>query len=144
MPTIILPVENDEIRITAILGVMGDGSDMHAYEGIVDTGAQMTGITRTAAERLGVHAVGQEYVVGIEGKPTLVPVFRIMIGIGVPATEVGGQGEFVSEGIHVSGGPLKVMLLEDWNDDSADVLLGMDMLASFHITMFGGRCILSN
>ena len=54
MPTIILPVENNEIRLHAQVGVLGDESDLHTYEGIVDTGAQMTGITRTVVEQLGV------------------------------------------------------------------------------------------
>lgn len=144
MPTIILPVENNEIRLHAQVGVLGDESDLHTYEGIVDTGAQMTGITRTVVEQLGVSDVGVERVVGIEGQSALAPVFRIMIGIGVPTSQVGPEGEFVSEDIYISGGPLRVMLLENWSDESADVLLGMDMLVGFHITMFGGRFILSN
>lgn len=144
MPTIVLPVEDNEIRLHAQLGVLGDSSDLRTYEGIVDTGAQMTGITQRIVDELKVSSVGMEPVVGIEGQPKLAPIFRIMIGIGVPTPQVGPEGDHLSDDIYVSGGALKVMLLEDWKDEFADVLLGMDMLVGFHITMFSGQFILSN
>lgn len=143
MPTIILPVTNNEVRLRAELGAIG-GSELHSYQGIVDTGAQMTGITPKVVEELGLESVGVEPVVGIEGRPSMAPIYRIVIGIGVFAPPLNADGEPTDEDVYISGSALKVMLLENWNDITADVLLGMDMLVDFHITMVSGRFILSN
>ena len=103
------------------------------YGALLDTGAQTTMISPRVVEEEGLEAIGLGSIVPVSGKPITTQKYRIPLSIPV------GRGTEV----FVSGMELEVLLLP-FQPDNFDILLGMDLLAAFHFTMYGGNLILSN
>ena len=106
------------------------------FEALVDTGAQRTFISSSVAEQLGATPIDIASFVPANGESQETEVFRLQISIPYPQ-----DGE--SSMTFMTGGEFSVMLLP-FRPHNFDVLLGMDFLSRFHISMFGGRIVLSN
>ena len=70
--------------------------------------------------------------------PVRTPTYKMVVGIPImEAVDYGGTRTYVR------GESLQVELMPD-QEDGTDIILGMDLLQHFHITMHGSQCIISN
>lgn len=152
MPTFVTQVIDNEIRLIVQLSSEEAQPEPRSYWAVVDTGAQRTGITQRVVDDMGIHSFGTTMVQGIDGQPKPSPLYRLTVNvpITIPATRVFTDVPPDATVNFASGGMADVMLLSDWKDAPvvderrADVLLGMDLLMHFHITMLGETFVLSN
>lgn len=139
MPTFVKHVENNRVLIQVLATVEPDGSEMeNRFAALVDTGATITAVTSRLADQVGATPVGRRSFIPASGEPVETNLFGLHLSIPVDTP--------IDEGnVHTFavGGPLVVMELP-YQPPDYDVLLGMDVLANFHITMHGGSFIMSN
>ena len=132
MPTFSQPVENGQILILASL--LDDAEETTgSYTSLLDTGAQSTMISPKVVKEADLKAIGYSEIVPVTGGPIRTENYRI--GLSIPI--IRGSNTFIS------GMRLEVALLP-FQPDNFDILLGMDFLMSFHLTMYGGAFIISN
>ena len=139
MPTFVKHVENNRVLIQVLATVEADSSELgHRFMALVDTGATVTAVTSRLAAQIGVAPVGRSAFVPASGEPVETNLFGLHLSIPVDTPTDEGQ-------VHTfaAGGALVVMELP-YQPPDYDVLLGMDVLANFHITMHGGVFIMSN
>jgi len=131
MPTFGQNITNNQIIISA--GVSNPGlKPGQTYSAIVDTGAQMTMASAQAIEEIGLKPVGHMRVMGITGPDTVIK-YKASVDIPVSVN---------NNSVLASGRDLEVVAMpQDLGE--FDVLLGMDFLLAFHITMHGNIFILS-
>ena len=138
MPTFVKPVENNRVLIQVAAAVEADGSELdHRFMALVDTGATVTAVTSRLAQQVGVAPVGRSSFVPASGEPVETNLFGLHLSI--PVDTPTGEGDVHTFAV---GGPLVVMELP-YQPPDYDVLLGMDVLSNFHITMHGGVFIMS-
>ena len=108
----------------------------------MDTGAQMTSVTQRVVEKLDLLSDGWTSVLGIHGTMD-VPTYTVDLGFGIVFPEKDLEGEVVPSSYSriLRGAPVSLMNIEPSN---FDILLGMDLLHHFHLTIFGDKFILSN
>ena len=147
MATFSNKVEDNRIILTVWVAFSGDSRDlMHVkpYYALLDTGSQGTMISQKVVKEVELIGNGVTPVSGIDGKETLTNKYRVRIDIPI-ASEVrlpGGQ-TFMDNALR--GMDMDVALfLPSFKPESYDVLLGMDFLSAFHLTMWNGAYILSN
>lgn len=139
MPTIHQQVVNNQIIVVVALSV-GPGEARYSFNALLDTGAQITIISPNVVERLGLVPIGETDVTVASGQT--VPAFQYHAWVDIPiqytqAVPQAGQGSFfMGKELLVAGLP--------YNPRGYDVLLGMDLLGIFHITIYGNTIILSN
>ena len=104
------------------------------YKALLDTGAQSTMISQKVVDQTGLVAVGIVEISGVSGEVLEAEKFRAGIGIPIPAGETA---------TFMAGRELEVSLLP-FQPENFDILLGMDFLEVFHLTMHKGLFILSN
>ncbi len=126
MPTFNVEIVDDRIMVEATLSVPPDGPKSDPFTALVDTGAQATMISEKVANALGAASVGRRNIVSLGGEPVESPVYRLRISVGSSTS-----------GTFSAWKELYVQLLPA-DPPNFDVLLGMDILASFHITMHDG------
>ncbi len=129
MPTFQKPIENGQILLAVSVG---DGDSGKSYRALLDTGAQSTMISPKVVKEAGLKAIGYANIVPVTGEPTRTPRYRIDLSI--PITQ--GSATLLS------GSELEVAQLP-FQPGNFDILLGMDFLMNFHLTMYGGSFILS-
>lgn len=81
-------------------------------------------------------------MVPASGQPINVPKFHVRIDIPI-ATNVQLKGEWQHRSAYLQGKNMDVFQLP-FQPSNYDVLLGMDFISPFHITLSGGRFILCN
>ena len=91
-------------------------------------------ISQKVVDQTGLVAVGIVEISGVSGEVLEAEKFRAGIGIPIPADETAD---------YVAGRELEVSLLP-FQPENFDILLGMDFLEVFHLTMHKGLFILSN
>ena len=139
MPTFVKPVENNRVLIQVLAAVEPDGSEVdHRFMALVDTGAMITAVTSRLVGQIGATPVGRRSFVPASGKPVDANLFGLHLAI--PVDTPTGEGDVHTFAV---GAALVVMELP-YQPPDYDVLLGMDVLANFHITMHGGAFIMSN
>ena len=77
------------------------------------------------------------------GETVLVDRYRMMVAIPITTIQQIDDKNIEKE-TYSRGGELAVLHLDNADSSGYDVLLGMDLLNKFHITMYGGHFILSN
>lgn len=75
--------------------------------------------------------------------PAQTSIHELRIVIPTEFEQVGLDGS-VSDELYFYWGVVNVMILSHEVGEGIDVLLGMDMLADFHMTMHKGRVIISS
>ena len=140
MPTFEIHTKDDQVLLKVNVSVPPSADstvvDSGMFDALVDTGAQRTFISSNVAEQLGTTPIDIASFVPANGESEETEVFRLHISIPYPQ-----DGE--SSLTFMTGGEFSVMLLP-FRPHNFDVLLGMDFLSRFHISMFGGRIVLSN
>ena len=111
------------------------------FDALVDTGATVTGISPRVVGRLDLEPHSWGEVQGISG-PAEVDVCRVNIQL--PISEgVVKEGQ-VSVLTTTRGNEAMDVSVLDLGPDGPDVLLGMDFLRDFHLTVYRDLFIISN
>lgn len=140
MPSFMGRIEGGRIVLNVVVGPPGmvdPTEDFGGFKALLDTGATKSGISVRLIEQLGLKNNGEWVdMVGVHG-PASVPLYNVSLAI--PISENPNQTHF--KGDH----SLEVAELAlDTDKAGFDVLLGMDFLASFHLTIYGQIFILSS
>ena len=111
-----------------------DPDPSHIARALLDTGATDSGITPAIAERLQLESTEWGRIIGVHG-PEDVPLYQVKLVL--PISE-GGT-------VFLRGQPsLEVSEFAMLESQSFDVILGMDFLHPFHLTLYQDSFILSN
>ena len=130
-------INGGRILLQVAIGPPGEVPPPNLYTGLLDTGATKSGITSRVVEILGLESDGEwASVVGVHG-PQDVPTYRVALVL--PISE-GPDGLYIKGSRSLEVSELSV------NPDlmGFDVLLGMDFLHPFHLTVYRDNFILSN
>ncbi len=98
----------------------------------------MTGVTSRLVAEIGSVPVGRGAIVPASGDP--VETTRFGMHLSIPVDQRSGDGEYRTFAV----GRSVVAFELPFQPSEFDVLLGMDVLGDFHITMQGGLFIMSN
>lgn len=99
-------------------------------------------VSQGIIDQLNPPILGYGTVQGVTG-PAHSPIYELRIVIPTEVERIGPDGS-VSDGYYFYSGVVHVMVLTHEVGENIDVLLGMDMLANFHITMYKGLVIISS
>ncbi len=144
MPTFGTQVADNQVMLVVAVSVPSPGDDApkHTFRALVDTGAQSTLVTARVVRQLDAASVGMGAFMSANGQTELTDVFRLHISIPIAeAFPAPDGGETVAT--FARGRDLQTMLMP-FDPPGYDVLLGMDILSHFHITMCQGLFVLSN
>ena len=139
MPTFEQPVVNNQIIIDVALS-LGTEAARYSFRALLDTGAQITAISPNVVQSLGLTPIGTIGLTVASGQTVPTFEYRAWVDIPVQYDQVAPTDRASS---FFSGKELSVAGL-GYNPDGYDVLLGMDLLGMFHLTIYGNRIILSN
>lgn len=120
------------------VSIPGTPGSQQAFSALLDTGAQSTLISHRVVQSLNAQSVGVGTFLPANGKPQLAHQYRLRIDIPVGYPTQGGQ----STSTFATGFVLDVLTLP-FQPPNFDVLLGMDMVAHYHITMYNGMVVFS-
>ena len=138
-------IENGQIIFKTWLSLPGRAVDLsspNSFSALLDTGAQLTSISANVATRLGLVSTGAVTITPVTGQPIALPKYRVRIDIPIGGTVALPGGGTASQPV-LSGKEIDVAELP-YQPNNYDVLLGMDFLFGYHLTVFGGQFILSN
>ena len=136
MPTFDQQVVDNQIIIDVALSE--PGGEQLAFKALVDTGAQATSVSPRVIEALGLVPTGPVSLIVASGESIASHKYRarVDIPIGYNLTAGGSTNFFYGDELTVVGLP--------HDPDGHDVLLGMDLIGIFHITIYRNSIILSN
>ena len=140
MPTFVTSIQNRQIIIEAwaSAGPPSDENPPQISDALVDTGAQLSMVSPGVVSGLDLDAAGVMLVAGVNGKAEETDFYIMRISVPVQA----GPSESGKRHIHFAGVDLKVGVFPPaWKGQ--DILLGMDFLTRFHITMHRDTVIFS-
>ena len=114
-----------------------------SFRALLDTGATITSVSPKVVETLGLAPVSWHPVTGVHGT---IDTATCAINITVPITEMVPDPDdkttqalqTFSRGAHLEVAALKI------EPETFDVLLGMDLLEDFHLTVHADQFILSS
>ncbi|MCY4287100.1 MAG: retroviral-like aspartic protease family protein [Aestuariivita sp.] len=138
MPTFAKQITNNQIVIGAMVAHADSKLPGDEYSAIVDTGSQKTMVSSKVIEDISLPQAGHTGIKGVTGVVEYVPKYKARVDIPV----IVGSDNTGSQMIMASGDKIEVVaMLQDLG--KFDVLLGMDFLTRFHITMHQNAFILS-
>lgn len=136
MPSFIGRIDGGQILLNVIVGPSGTPPG-DAVIALVDTGATLSGVTPGLVERLGLENTGEWISLGgVHGSQD---VATYEVAVGLPISDSPGQPAFIRGDIS-----LKVAELALPESSRFEVILGMDFLQPFHLTVYRDLFILSN
>lgn len=138
MPSFEQLIENNEIIIFVDVSI-ASGKPTRQYKALLDTGAQLTAIAPRVARDLNIVPIGPWKIMVASGQ--VVNTVRYQARMDIPIDiNVASPSKVES---FLFGSELIVGLLP-YQPTDYDVILGMDFISLFHITMFRNRIIISN
>ena len=144
MPTLAVPIQDGQIIVHTVLRVPASGplpgagsAPAAAHRALMDTGAQRTGISPSVISDLGLVQIDTGRMLTATGGIEDVPIYVVQIA--VPATPEGTDSEGTFP-IYYKTLPVSGLPFQPWN---FDVLLGMDVLSVYHITLGRGQALVS-
>lgn len=144
MPTFVGTIKNRQPLLNAVATILHQGEQVNPtiFAALMDTGSQATLISPAVVEKLKPIPIGISGFVSANGQSVGANKYRI--GIGIPITTISNKtSDAATENTVVSGANLDVLELP-YQPPNYDILLGVDFLNNFHITLFGNQFILSN
>ena len=142
MPTFTAKIRNNQIIVTSAVSVAEQpDSPKREYQSILDTGAQVTMISSRVVRDLGLSHLGERIIMTVSGEVTIAKRHLVRLDIPVQNVRTMPDGKVHRE-TYFRGEILEVLLLPFQPEDH-DVLLGMDFLAAFHMTVAAGQVIMS-
>ena len=138
MPTFSVPITNNEIRLAVnVAKDPAERDEGFSWTALLDTGATCTFVTSRVVERLALLSISVGSFIPANGEAVETDVFRVAVGVPI------ALGNEPTDPTFSTGKIVEVMLLpflpEGW-----DVLFGMDLISSYHITLHGGLFVCSN
>lgn len=144
MPTFRGKIVDRQILLTAHVAMSSgnshQGADAVPFRALLDTGATITSVSRQVVNILRLAPDSWRPVTGVHGTVTT-PTYSINIAVPITEPVSGPDGE--RPHTFSRGANLEVALLKI-QPETFDVLLGMDLLESFHLTIYADQFILSN
>ncbi len=109
----------------------------HGFKALIDTGATISAISSHVVQTVGLTSNEWEDITGVHGIQST-PIYRVALRLGI-------LGHTDQTPFHKEMPMLRVAeLAMDSRVTGYDVLLGMDFLKLFHLTLYNDRFILSN
>ena len=143
MATFVGVISDRQIILRAWVRIAGASGLSHiSYPALLDTGAQGTMISRKVVQEVGLQQIGHTSIIPVSGESLITEKYRIRLDIPIESRILESDGSVVNEAI-LRGMDMDVALLP-YDPSNYDVLLGMDLLHGFHLTMHGDTYILSN
>ena len=142
MATFVGDIKDRQIILVAAVSVPGYEENQIRCNALMDTGAQVTMISKKVIDEVGLQAIGHMSIVPVTGAPSRTKKYRARIDIPIDGYSVLQGGAILQHSV-LGGMDLQVGELP-YEPANHAVLLGMDFLSSFHITMYGNNYILSN
>ena len=143
MPTFTGQVQNNQIILVSVISISDDPNPARRpYQALLDTGAQGTLISEKVAREVELTPIGDSTITPVSGQPILTNKYRVRIDIPI-ATEIrllGGRRQphnvYMGDDIDVAELP--------YQPENYDVLLGLNFIKKFHLTLYLDQFILSN
>lgn len=143
MPTLAVPAEDSRILLPVAVAVpRARVSERRTCRALVDTGAQFSMVSASVVEARRAASTGTGKFMAANGQTQRTPAFDVHIAVPVAVTARAADGS-TSRTVFTGGRILRVLQLPVEPVDF-DVLLGMDLLTHFHISMYDGTFVLSN
>ncbi|MXW96324.1 MAG: hypothetical protein F4110_07255 [Acidimicrobiaceae bacterium] len=129
MPTLEVPFVDGLIVLNVAIAPRGREEPERGFRAILDTGTQLTAISPRVVAAIKPDAVGEIQLRVADGSERWADQYwiRIRVPLGLSATAEAPAYDTVATQIPTS--------LE-----GCDVLLGMDIISKWHVTLSGGRC----
>lgn len=138
MPSFMDSISGRQILLNVIVGPPGTPADgTEAVKALVDTGATISGVVPGLVERLGLENTGEWITLGGAHGPKDVATYEISLGL--PIADHPGAPAFIR-----GATAIRVAELELSDSAGFEVVLGMDFLQPFHLTIHRDTFILSN
>lgn len=146
MPTLYGKFENNQIVHDAIIGTPREEVDGtlttsfgKMYKALLDTGAQGTLISSKVINELELVSIGPASLTPATGKP--VPSEKYQVRVAIPVVTYSPGGEQI-EDLYSRGLDMSVVRLP-YQPQNYDVLIGMDFISQFHMTIHLDNYIIS-
>jgi predicted aspartyl protease len=143
MATFVGTIQNGQPLLKAVATILPN--DQQAKSGgfvaLIDTGSQGTLVSPEVVTKLNPIPIGISGFTVANGQSVDANKYRI--GIAIPIERITQSSNIINRDIVISGLNLDVLELP-YRPPNYDILLGMDFLQGFHITLFGNQFILSN
>ena len=144
MPTFAGFVKDRQIIFITVASVSGEpAAEGRAYHSLLDTGAQTTCISEKVAAELGLVPIGTADIVPANGELIRTPKYRIRLDVPIEGGVVKDEGGEEVPETTLRGLDVDVAQLP-YQPHGYDIILGLDFLYGFHVTMFRGTYILSS
>lgn len=133
--------ENQIILIASIAVSQANVGSRRSYRALLDTGAQLTMVSDRVVQEVGLQAIGNTQIVPVTGDSVVTEKYRVRVDIPINTPVTSAEGNVTLERT-LRGMDMEVARLP-YEPRNHDVLLGMDFLQGFHLTIYGGMYILS-
>ena len=136
MPCFTAEISNNQICFNCSAHKPGEDESGagHSFIGLLDTGAQKTGITQKVVDAVGLSPVSWGSVTGVSGVVET-PIYLLDIGIAVSEHSRHTDGSII-ESVFGKGFRSRQVSLLDFGENSAfDILIGMDVITECHLTI---------
>ncbi len=141
MATFSIPIQNKQILFSVCVRIDANHIPKY-YQALFDTGAQLTMISARVVKDIGLQPIGAIDITPVSGKPIKTEEYMVRLDIPIKQNVILSGGEIGSRD-NLLGKDVNVAKLP-YNPVNYDVLIGMDFITLFHITMYNNQFILSN
>ena len=142
MPALIADITDDKIIVTSAVSAADHQETLkNKYRSLLDTGSQATMISQKIVDNLGLSVTGERHILPVSGEIILTDRYRVRLDIPlqIPRTMPDGT---VRQKDDFRGATLNVLLFP-YQPEDYDIILGMDFLTPFHMTVAAGKLIMS-
>ena len=143
MPTLSIVTKNNQFIFQSTVSMPTSFTKRKVYGALLDTGAQISMISPKIVSEVQLKTIGDAFVTPVNGEVIQTPRYRVRLDIPIDSIRSlpGGKIEPFTD---LRGQELEVAELP-YQPTGYDVLMlmGMDFIALWHITMQGGHLILS-
>ena len=140
MPSFSQAITNNRIIISVSVA-LGPDSPRTVYQALLDTGAMITAISPKVVQDLQFLPTGVTLLTVANGQQSEAFEYDAWVDIPIQYSAAAASGQRTDS--FWWGAQLPVIGLP-YQPDDYDVILGMDLIGIFHVTLYGNRIILSN
>jgi hypothetical protein len=143
MPTFSGKVQNNQIILFSAISISDDPNPAHRpYQALLDTGAQRTLVSEKVAREVRLTPIGDCRIIPASGESILTNEYRVRIDIPI-GSEIRLPGGKKKPHVVYMGRDIEVAELP-YQPENYDVLLGLNFIRGFHLTLYLDQFILSN